>query len=143
MHSGSSRVPGASTSTHRQTPTPSSLCPHRSLSLECSSPIHLLPPKTRTCAHTRTHIRAHTYTHTLPSAKIALIMSSILFPPLTLYANLYYKTSHGILCFSGTGLSVCSFKAQHVTFLVWAPGNSHSAQPTQSMCSRNLVPVNR
>ena len=49
--------------------------------------------------------------------KIALIMSSILLHPLILGANLYYKTSQSIVCFLGTGSSVCSLRTQQATFL--------------------------
>lgn len=45
------------------------------------------------------------------TVKIALIMSSILFPPSTLCTNLYYKTSRAIVCFWGIGLSVWSLGA--------------------------------
>lgn len=102
-------------------------------------------PQTHACTHAHTHCHQHPSTESflccspffiaiiitpsqqpLPTpplpppvtVKIALIMSSILFPPSTLCTNLYYRTSHGIACFCGAGLSVCSLGGPQATFLV-------------------------
>ena len=111
--------------------------------LKCLSPINPSPtPNIHTHTHTQTPISIHllrAFSATLPvpsvdmtpsvqplptppasppvKMKIALIMSSILLHPLTPGANLYYKTLQSIICFLGTGSSVCSLRDQQAIFL--------------------------